>query len=927
VIVVGLLLAVLAAGCSDGAVVSYKTGSHPVGAAVVDVNGDGRPDLVVANGGSDNLTVRLQGPHGFFDDSYTMPLPKGAHPSAVVAGKFLANGKPTVVVANRGGDSISVFDRFAAGAAPTKTISLGPGSAPTALAVGNVDGDGDTDLLVASRQPTFPGCTTKGCILVFKDKGNGLAYSYASYPVGTDDSVDYDPVAIAVGDVWGGGRPEIAVVNKGTDQAVVIQTKNQGFEQAAGYTTVAFDSPTNVQIDNSGGTQVLAVESAGAGAAFLGGGTPGKLLPLRKYAKTGFYSDGVYLAYDRSAGSVQPLSVLVAESAVSSPQFKGITTVMSSEFDGIAKSHEIVAVRGSSNSVTVFTESHPWASADTLDVGKAQVGSTTTATLTGRLGTNLRVGVAVVVRGPDAASFHATGCPAVDGPVATCAIKVAFTPTTPGAKHATLTIANVQADLTDNSWGMIGGHAVVAVTGTATAAPAAPPPSAGQLETGVADDYGKFAGDGGSWFFSTLRSLGMGENRMTVTWQPGETALTASDASFLDRSIAEAQRQGVRVLLSIYPATASQHDPGQFCDFARSVAQRYPYVKEIVVGNEPNKSDFWSPVDPAAYTQLLARCYDALHPLGVTVDGGALSARKVGSGASPVEFLAGMGTAYRQLGRTAPLMDELSFHPYPNPSRIAKGAAAGYEWPNAGPPDLDRVKQAVEDAFGGTGQPTFSSSLRLVLDEIGWQAQIAPAYASLYTGAENAPAVAESDQAQFDADAVAQFACDPAVSTLLLLHLVDEKELNASATSGGWQSGLFRADLSQRPAAGSVQQAIAAGCTGAGHTWTPATSVVGGSISLGAVQQQVRIKGKTQHGVKFTVGASAAEGVTWTLTVKSASGAVVATRQGSRSAPFATKTFIPPVLVGSGSYTATMTMSATLNARRTVTATKTAASS
>jgi hypothetical protein len=380
-------------------------------------------------------------------------------------------------------------------------------------------------------------------------------------------------------------------------------------------------------------------------------------------------------------------------------------------------------------------------------------------------------------------------------------------------------------------------------------------------------------------------------------------------------------------VLSIYPATASQHDPVQFCTFARAVAQRYPYVKEIIVGNEPNKADFWSPVDPAAYTQLLAQCYDQLHPLGVTVVGGALSARKVGKGSSPVEFLAGMGAAYHSLGRTAPLMDSLSFHPYPNPDRIARGADAGYDWPNAGPPDLDRVKQAFEDAFAGTGQPTFMAGLLMTIDEIGWQATISSQYGSLYTGAENAVAVEEAQQAQFYAAEVARAACDQQVSELLLLHLVDEPELNASATSGGWQSGLLRADLSQRPAFDAVRAAVAAGCTGAAHTWTPAGSVVGGTIALNAVQQQVRVNGKKQPGVKFKIGASAAEGVAWTVTIKNAAGTVVATKKGTRTAPFNAKAFIMPILLGSGSYTATMTLTATQNGERSVSATKTAASS
>ena len=37
----------------------------------------------------------------------------------------------------------------------------------------------------------------------------------------------------------------------------------------------------------------------------------------------------------------------------------------------------------------------------------------------------------------------------------------------------------------------------------------------------------------------------------------------------------------------------------------------------------------------------------------------------------------------------------------------------------------DRVKQALWDAFAGTGQPTTREGLRLYLDEVGWQVDTA----------------------------------------------------------------------------------------------------------------------------------------------------------------------------------------------------------
>lgn len=910
-------------GCL-GSVTEYKAGDKPVDAIIADVNGDGRPDIVIANGASSTLTVRLQGEHGFFDEAYTMKLPAGAAPSAITVGRFRKDGKPTVVVANRGGDSISVFDRFASGATPTKTMPLGAGSAPAALAVGDVDGDGDADLLVTTRQPTFPGCQTRGCVLVFRDKGSGLAYSYAAYPVGTDEHADYNPVSLAVGELWGGGRPEIAVVNRGMNETVVIDTIRDGFEKAGSYTSVDVKSPTTVGIGQLSKIQALSVgSSSGDGRIFAATGR-GAFRTFARAPKPAALAAGDIVSFDPEKGSATSLAGVGSGQSYTSPLLKGATRLVPGLLDN-GKDVDAVILRAGSDSAVVFTTSQQWSSPQALDLGKVSVGSTVQRVVKAKARTVDDWIYTPTLTGPDASSFRVEGCGRINKPGGDCTFTVTFAPTSSGVKQATIEIRGKSAYRTDNTSEIAWGRPKIALTGAATGA-TPPPAAATPLVTGVADDYGRYADDAGAAFFTTLRSLGMGENRMAVVWQPGQQAPTAAETGFLDRSIAEAQRRGIRVLLSIYPAVASQHDPVQFCAFARGVAQRYPYVKEIIVGNEPNKADFWSPVDPAAYTQLLARCYDELRPLGVRVVGGALSARKVGSGASPLEFLAGMGVAYRSLARSAPIMDLLSFHPYPNPDRIARGADAGYEWPNAGLPDLDRVKQAVEDAFTGTAQPTFSSTLRMVIDEIGWQAKIPAQYASFYSGVENSATVDEAQQAQFYAAAIARVACDPLVAKLLLFHLVDERGLNASATSGGWQSGLLRADLSSRSAVDAVRTAIAAGCASAKRTWTAADSVVGGSITLTASQQQVRIAGKVQRGVKFALGASSTEGVAWNLTIKNAAGNVVVSKRGSRSAPFDTKTFIAPVLLGTGSYTARMTLTATFSGKRSLSATKSAAS-
>ena len=68
-------------------------------------------------------------------------------------------------------------------------------------------------------------------------------------------------------------------------------------------------------------------------------------------------------------------------------------------------------------------------------------------------------------------------------------------------------------------------------------------------------------------------------------------------------------------------------------------------------------------------------------------------------------------------------MDAFSFHPYPN--EATDPLERGYQWPNAGFANLDRMKQALWDAFNGTAQPTTVDGLKLHLDEVGWQVDTA----------------------------------------------------------------------------------------------------------------------------------------------------------------------------------------------------------
>ena len=152
-------------------------------------------------------------------------------------------------------------------------------------------------------------------------------------------------------------------------------------------------------------------------------------------------------------------------------------------------------------------------------------------------------------------------------------------------------------------------------------------------------------------------------------------------------------------------------------------------------------------------------------------------------------------------------MDAFSFHPYPN--EATDPLERGYAWPNAGFVNLDRLKQALWDAFHGTAQPTTLDGLELHLDEVGWQVDTAGRPG--YRGLENVPVTDEVTQAAIYGQLIREAACDPDVASLSFFGFRDD------GLRTGFQAGLERVDGSARPAAASVQAAIAEPCAGRSH--------------------------------------------------------------------------------------------------------------
>ncbi len=195
---------------------SLAVGDRPQGLVVTDRNGDGVPDFALVNR-NDNTMMLIDYSAGVLS---AVTLPTGNEPRAVAFGRFNADGFVDMVVTNHDDATVSVrLNDGSGGFGPATSYSVGGVVKPDGVATGDLDGDGDIDFAVTTGDANLG----LSFVSIFLNSGNGTFTGPTNI-----STLGQNGGALAIADLDMDGDNDIAVVNQDSSTLALLGNNGAG---------------------------------------------------------------------------------------------------------------------------------------------------------------------------------------------------------------------------------------------------------------------------------------------------------------------------------------------------------------------------------------------------------------------------------------------------------------------------------------------------------------------------------------------------------------------------------------------------------------------------------------------------------------------------------------------------------------------------
>lgn len=231
-----------------------------VWASIGDIDGDGKPDLAVADQSNSSIAVFLNtSTSGTISFATALNFSTGAFCNLVVIGDIDGDGKPDLATANFNSGNVSVLRNTSTlGTISFATkIDYATGSGCSSVAIGDIDGDGKTDLVSANNYSKN--------ISVLRNTSTSGSISFAT-KVDFTVASSSQTLGIQIGNIDGDGKLDVVVTGSLNGVAsVFLNTSTVGVVNFATKVDFSLSNPSSVSLGDIDGDGRLDIATSDLG--------------------------------------------------------------------------------------------------------------------------------------------------------------------------------------------------------------------------------------------------------------------------------------------------------------------------------------------------------------------------------------------------------------------------------------------------------------------------------------------------------------------------------------------------------------------------------------------------------------------------------------------------------------------------------------